>query len=84
MLDPESTAAIKTVRDIITSVDEHGVVDVFQKYKLKEVTSSIYALSRLQRAAQHWQRLQVMPSTDDKTIDEYDVDDDFLLFFFSS
>jgi hypothetical protein len=78
VLDPESTAAIKTVRDIITSVNDHGVVDVFQKYKIRDVTSSIYALSRLQRAAQHWQRQQVMPSDDDddNSDDEYDIDDE--------
>ena len=74
VLDPESKAAIKTVREIINaSVHDHGVVDVFQKYKIRDVTSSIYALSRLQRAAQHWQRLQFMPSTNN---DGDDDDDD--------
>lgn len=73
VLDPESTQAIKTVRDIITNNGDHdhGVVDVFQKYKPQDVWSSIYALSRLQRAAhQHWQQelclqQQVMPNDDD-------------------
>ena len=41
---------------IISSVDDHGVIDVFSKYEPQELIASIYALSRIQAACQHYDR----------------------------
>jgi hypothetical protein len=50
LLEPDSVAAMHTVRKILSSVDDHGIVDVFAKYRSRDVLLSIYALSRLQDA----------------------------------
>ena len=56
LMSDDSIAAVKTVRQIITSVHDHGVVDVFSKFPPQELITSIYALSRLQMANQHYER----------------------------
>jgi hypothetical protein len=59
LLNPETVEAMKSIRGILSNFhDEHGVIDVFGKYKKQDVLVSIFALSRLQRTAiQHEQRL---------------------------
>jgi hypothetical protein len=56
-MSKESAAAIKKIRMILTNVEEHGVVDSFKKYPNQDVWASVYALSRLQRAAIFHDRL---------------------------
>jgi Lipase (class 3) len=49
VLSQESIDAVKIIRSILSDVHtEHGVVDVFGKYKTYDVLASILALSRLQ------------------------------------
>jgi hypothetical protein len=50
LLSAESAKAVKTVRTIITSFDDHGVENVFKQYPAKDVIFSILALGKLQRA----------------------------------
>lgn len=52
ILEPESVEAIRTVQDILRKVDDHGVIDVFAKYRNRDVLLSIFALSRLQQVTQ--------------------------------
>jgi hypothetical protein len=52
--------AARTVKKILTSVHDHGVVDVFSKYPTQDLIASIYALSRLQKASQFHERNQII------------------------
>jgi hypothetical protein len=56
-MSKESAAAIKKILTILANVEEHGVVDSFKKYPNQDVWASVYALSRLQRAAIYHDRL---------------------------
>lgn len=51
LMSKESSTAIKSIRKILTNVEAHGVVDSFSRFPNPEVWASVYALSRLQRAA---------------------------------
>jgi hypothetical protein len=55
-MSSESLEAARAVRRILSSVDDHGVVDVFSKYPPQELITSIYVLSRLQKACQAYER----------------------------
>jgi Lipase (class 3) len=62
-------AAVRAVRKILSSVDDHGVIDVFAKYRKQDVLLSICALSRLQDAvAVHERRQHTFPEVDDKVL----------------
>mmetsp|Transcript_19001 Transcript_19001/g.29265 ORF Transcript_19001/g.29265 Transcript_19001/m.29265 type:complete len:407 (+) Transcript_19001:654-1874(+) len=51
-LSAETAKAVQTVRKIITRFPDHGVeTDIFSQFSPKEVTASIWALSRLQQAS---------------------------------
>jgi hypothetical protein len=54
LLSEESAMAVKTIRNILVSAEDHGVVDVFSKYPSQEIVASFYALYRLQRAARYY------------------------------
>jgi hypothetical protein len=58
-MSTESLMAARTVKEILTSVHDHGVVDVFSKYPTQELIASIYTLSRLQKACQFYERNQI-------------------------
>ena len=50
MFSKESAEVVKTIQSILSNVHtEHGVVDVFGKYRTMDVLASAVALSRLQR-----------------------------------
>ena len=53
-LSSESLEAVKSVQDILRSVEDHGVeVDVFRRHRKRDLIASIYALAKLQSACQH-------------------------------
>lgn len=58
LLSEESATAVKTIRTILSSMEDHGIVDVFADYSPKDIAASLYALYRVQRAAIHYQSLQ--------------------------
>jgi hypothetical protein len=61
-MSTESLRAARTVKKILTSVHDHGVVDVFSNYTTQELIASIYTLSRLQKACQLYERNQILQS----------------------
>jgi hypothetical protein len=69
LLSAESTAAIKTIQNILSNAQDHGLVDVFGKYPPAELAASVYALSRLQQAALRFEATalstQHVPTSDD-------------------
>jgi hypothetical protein len=69
-MSKESATAIKKIRTILTNVEEHGVVDSFKKYPNQDVWASVYALSKLQRAAIFHDRLyqQSFPVAQDRKL----------------
>lgn len=69
-MSKESATAIKKIRTILANVEEHGVVDSFKKYPNQDVWFSVYALSRLQRAAIFHDRLykQSFPVAQDRKL----------------
>ena len=54
LVKSDTIAAVKTIQDILESEDDHGVVDVFQKYPTQQLISAIYALSRLQTVSDYY------------------------------
>lgn len=48
----DTISAVRTIQTILDSVDDHGVVDVFNNYPIQELIAAIYALSRLQAASE--------------------------------
>lgn len=52
IVQSDTVAAIKAIQEILDSVDDHGVIDVFKRYPTKELVAAIYALSRLQAASE--------------------------------
>jgi hypothetical protein len=57
MFSPESVEVVQTIQSILANVHtEHGVVDVFGKYRTIDVLASIIALSRLQRIVVPYER----------------------------
>jgi hypothetical protein len=61
MFSKESVEVVRTIRSILSNVHtEHGVVDVFGKYRAMDVLSSIVALSRLQRIVVPYERSILM------------------------
>jgi Lipase (class 3) len=57
MFSKESLEVVKTIQSILSNVHtEHGVVDVFGKYRTIDVLASIIALSRLQRIVVPYER----------------------------
>jgi hypothetical protein len=65
LMGHDTMAAARTIRRIIASVDDHGVIDVFSKYEPQELISSIYALSRIQAACQRYNRSKLQPNGED-------------------
>lgn len=51
LVKSDTIAAVRTIQTILETVDDHGVIDVFNKYPKQDLVASIYALSRLQAAA---------------------------------
>ena len=57
MFSKESVEVVKTIQTILSNVHtEHGVVDVFGKYRTIDVLTSIVAFSRLQRIVVPYER----------------------------
>jgi Lipase (class 3) len=58
----ESVEAVKTIQSILSDVHEqHGVVDVFGKYRPYDILAAVFALSRLQNAALIYERRTAGP-----------------------
>jgi len=57
LLSEESAKAVKAIRDILTSMEDHGIIDVFAKYPSQDVAASFYALYRLQHAACQYEQM---------------------------
>ena len=58
LLSEESATAVKTIRTMLATMEDHGIVDVFSKYSPQDIAASLYALYRVQRGANHYQSLQ--------------------------
>ena len=58
LLSEESATAVKTIRTMLASMEDHGIVDVFSKYSPQDIAASLYALYRVQHGANHYQSLQ--------------------------
>lgn len=56
LLSKESALAMKTIRKVIDSFPDQGIIDVFSLYPTKDLIGSILALSRLQRVVQYHYR----------------------------
>ena len=58
-LSKESATAVRTIRHTLANLeDHHGVVDIFGLYSPKDILLSALALSRLQSAAEEYERRQ--------------------------
>ena len=57
MFSEESAAAVKTIRTILSNVEDHGVVDIFKTYSSQDIAASLYAFYRLQRVARHYEAI---------------------------
>eukprot|EP00797_Seminavis_robusta_P006717 Sro1450_g273810.2 (654) ;mRNA; r:25097-27533 len=57
ILSKETATAVKTIRTILTNMEDHGVVDVFSKYSSQDVAAALYCLYRLQRATKRYETL---------------------------
>ena len=53
----DTVKAAGAIRKIISSIEDHGIVDVFSRHDPRQIVASIYALSRLQAACQRYDRL---------------------------
>jgi hypothetical protein len=58
LLSEESAIAVKTIRSMLTNMEDHGVVDLFARYSSQDIAASLYALYRLQRASKRYEILQ--------------------------
>jgi hypothetical protein len=72
----DTMAAARTVRRILASVDDHGVIDVISKYEPQELIASIYALSRIQAACQRYNRSNSLPGNGEDGFPTEDLLDD--------
>ena len=60
-LSEESATAVRTIRHTLANLeDHHGVVDVFSLYSPKDILLSALALSRLQSAAEEYERRKLL------------------------
>lgn len=69
----ESADAVRHIRSILMSADDHGVVDIFAKFKQREIWASMYALGRLQHAARFYdmkQERKIQPVTDHALLED--------------
>lgn len=53
MMGPKSLKAVSNVKTLITSFPDHGVIDVFKLYPIRDVLSSILILAKLQWIVKH-------------------------------
>jgi len=81
LVDSDTVAAVRTIQMIAETVDDHGVIDVFRKYPKQDLIASIYALSRLQAATEHFYigRLDETPSGGTLLVEDFPVVDDVVL-----
>ena len=68
-LSAETAKALDTIRKIMESFPEYGVVDLFGMYSPKDVLLSIVALSRLQRVLEDHEHRHGIASDDDGNLD---------------
>jgi len=59
LLGDETASALKTIRTILENMEDHGIVDIFEKYSAKDIAASFYALYRLQGASKQYQSLYI-------------------------
>jgi hypothetical protein len=52
----DTIEAARTIKQILTSVEDHGIIDVWKRHDPKQIVTSIFALSRIQGACQHYDR----------------------------
>lgn len=69
VLTSDTVEAVKTIRTIIESVNDHGVIDIFKKHRTQELMGSIYAFARLQTACEVFDRNNVLNNPSAKQID---------------
>lgn len=74
-LSAETANALKTIRKIVESFPEYGVVDLFGLYSPKEVILSILALARLQSVVSSQQPKNANVNDNDNSIDGETLDD---------
>jgi hypothetical protein len=72
----ETITAAKTVRAILASVDDHGVIDVFSKYSTQDLFASVFALSRIQAACCQYENLYSDRDMDNNHFPDEDLLDD--------
>lgn len=70
----DTISAARTIKTILTTVDDHGIVDVWKRHEPKQIIASIYALSRLQAACERYER----ENHYDETINNNDIDETLL------
>jgi hypothetical protein len=77
----ETIAAAKTIRSILASVDDHGVIDVFSKYPTQDLLASVFALSRIQSACRQFEKSNFDRDIDDNScLPDEDLVDDLLYY----
>lgn len=60
-LSEESASAVRTIRHTLANLeDHHGVIDIFSMYSPRDILLSSLALSRLQSAAEEYERRQMI------------------------
>jgi hypothetical protein len=75
-LSTETAQALRTIRKILESFPEYGVVDLFGLYSPKDVILSIIALSRLQSIVSNQQNAKIKSTDkDNNSIDEETLND---------
>jgi Lipase (class 3) len=75
-MSSETAQASQTVRRILASVRDHGVIDVFSKYPTQELLASVYTLSRLQAASQAYERRRYYLDQVEEVDDDDEAEDD--------
>ena len=78
-MSSESVSAARTVRRILSSIQDHGVIDVFAKYHPQDLVTSIYALSRLQAASQEYQHKESL-NGQERVVPDKDLVEDLIYY----
>ena len=53
----DTVRATRAIRKILSSVEDHGIVNIFSRHDARQVVISMYALTRLQAACQRHERI---------------------------
>ena len=53
----DTVRATRAIRKILSSVEDHGIVNIFSRHDARQVLISMYALTRLQAACQRHERI---------------------------